>query len=156
MQKRNVKKWESGEILFLKENYLVKEDYELAQYLNRSKRAVSDKRKRLKLFIPPNIHFKRIAIHHPDQQGDLNHNWKGGISKNNYHYKKLQIARYPERVNARRLVHYALKSGKLKKENCKTCGCKNVQAHHKDYAKPLDVIWLCKTCHNKLHNKNKK
>lgn len=27
-----------------------------------------------------------------------------------------------------------------------------VQCHHKDYSKPLDVIWLCLKHHRELHN----
>jgi transcriptional regulator len=33
--------------------------------------------------------------------GKCNPNWKGGISSNNYHYKKLQIERYPDRTISR-------------------------------------------------------
>ena len=51
-------------------------------------------------------------------------------------------------------VGYALKSGKLiKSEFC--CGCLivcNVQAHHENYNKPLDVVWVCRKCHLILEN----
>lgn len=56
--------------------------------------------------------------------------------------------KYPERGRAHTLVFNALKKGVLKKEECKVCGSKtNVEGHHKDYSKPLDVVWLCKVHH---------
>ena len=29
---------------------------------------------------------------------------------------------------------------------------KNTEAHHEDYDKHLDVIWMCRKHHKKLHN----
>jgi len=85
--------------------------------------------------------------------GSKNPNWKGGITKNYYHYKKIQLKRYPERVKCRQLVTNALSSGKLKRPStCSSCGGKcKPHAHHDDYSKPLDVDWLCRHCHRKLH-----
>lgn len=31
---------------------------------------------------------------------------------------------------------------------CKECTKKDVATHHKDYSKPLDVEWLCVSCHS--------
>jgi hypothetical protein len=36
--------------------------------------------------------------------------------------------------------------------NCVKCGDENSQMHHEDYDKPLEVIWVCRPCHLKLHN----
>ena len=87
------------------------------------------------------------------QEGKKNPNWKNGISKNNYHYKKIQKERYPERIKAREMVSKALKSGKLIKPlPCGSCGLHlNLEAHHEDYNQPLKVIWLCKVCHRSLY-----
>jgi hypothetical protein len=87
--------------------------------------------------------------------GKNNPNWKGGISKNYYHYKKLQIQRYPERVEARRKLGRAVKQGKIKRGKCQICGKENAHAHHKDYSKPLDVEWFCRTCHRKHKHDSK-
>ena len=86
-----------------------------------------------------------------DRAGDRNHNWKGGISKNNYHYKKIQLRRYPERVRARDKVRYAIRTGKITRGDCLNCGEPNAHAHHGDYTKPLEVDWLCRGCHRALH-----
>lgn len=47
------------------------------------------------------------------------------------------------------LVRKAIKDGVLVKELC-FCGEKS-EAHHEDYNKPLDVIWLCRRHHKRLH-----
>jgi hypothetical protein len=31
------------------------------------------------------------------------------------------------------------------------CGAKKSVAHHEDYKKPLDVIWLCQEHHKAVH-----
>jgi len=87
-----------------------------------------------------------------NQKGDKNHNWKGGISKNHYHYKKLQVQRYPERVKARNLVLRAVRSGKITKQPCVECGEVISFAHHENYDAPLDVIWLCRKHHREKHD----
>ena len=48
-------------------------------------------------------------------------------------------------------VWRALKKGKLvRPELCEECGkAGNIQAHHEDYSRKLDVKWLCSVCHGK-------
>jgi hypothetical protein len=60
---------------------------------------------------------------------------------------------YPEKDKARRKVRWAVESGKMiKPKCCETCKKESMlQAHHEDYSKPLDVVWLCKACHWKIH-----
>ena len=39
-----------------------------------------------------------------------------------------------------------------RKIKCEACGqIKPLVAHHKDYSRPLDIVWLCKSCHMKEH-----
>ena len=54
--------------------------------------------------------------------------------------------------NAWSQVARAIKKGSLiKPEACSSCGGSEprIEAHHEDYNKPLEVIWLCSPCHNK-------
>jgi hypothetical protein len=58
--------------------------------------------------------------------------------------------RNPEKVAAREAVQKAIRKGLLTEQPCEECGAK-AQAHHEDYSKPLDVIWLCPIHHKKRH-----
>lgn len=58
----------------------------------------------------------------------------------------------PSKINARRVVEAAIKVGVLAKpEACSSCGKKDcrIEAHHEDHTKPLEVTWLCVSCHRK-------
>jgi len=68
--------------------------------------------------------------------------------------KRKEREEYPKKQKARWMVKAALKSGKLKKLCCSTCGEKQVEAHHPDYNAPLEVIWFCKRHHAEWHRNN--
>ncbi len=57
------------------------------------------------------------------------------------------------KIAARRKTRVAIKSGRLEKGPCAECGSVvDIECHHEDYEKPLDVIWLCKKHHEKQHH----
>ena len=63
----------------------------------------------------------------------------------------------PEKRRVHDRTMYAVETGKLIRPNqCSKCSkeCKP-HAHHEDYTKPLDVIWLCSQCHFYLHHQSK-
>jgi len=60
-------------------------------------------------------------------------------------------AKNPQAYKAHYLVSNAIRDGRLQRLPCEFCGSEKVHAHHKDYLKPLDVMWLCPKCHNRLH-----
>ena len=53
----------------------------------------------------------------------------------------------PQKAKARRAVRKLKRPAKC--TSCHAVGA--VEGHHKDYDKPLDVVWLCKPCHSKVH-----
>ena len=58
------------------------------------------------------------------------------------------------KVAAHRIVAQSLKNGMISKpETCEQCSkpSSSLHAHHADYSKALEVIWLCNSCHSKLH-----
>lgn len=48
-------------------------------------------------------------------------------------------------------VANAIRSGKLVRSPCIRCGEKKSIAHHEDYDKPLEIMWLCQSCHKQRH-----
>ena len=65
--------------------------------------------------------------------------------------------KYPLRKKANRAVAIAVRAGRLTSQPCEVCGIiEDVNAHHDDYSKPLDVRWLCRYHHNEFHNSGDK
>ena len=58
-----------------------------------------------------------------------------------------------EKYHARNLVWSHLLTGRLiRPTSCQSCGKQcTPHGHHEDYAKPLDVMWLCTFCHAERH-----
>jgi len=65
-------------------------------------------------------------------------------------YRKLSIAE-KKKHNSRSYARKCIRIGKLIPQPCEKCGAAKVEMHHEDYSKPLDVKWLCRTCHVDLH-----
>ena len=58
----------------------------------------------------------------------------------------------PDKHKAHGIVQRAIRAGKLTVQPCERCGYGiGVQAHHEDYSKPLEVVWLCPPCHGERH-----
>jgi hypothetical protein len=60
----------------------------------------------------------------------------------------------PQKHKAHAAVNYAIRSKKLFHEDCEVCGREDTHAHHDDYAKPLNVRWLCPPHHFEWHKEN--
>lgn len=58
-----------------------------------------------------------------------------------------------ERANVRSRANVAQRRGSIVPHACMQCGAFPAEKHHDDYAKPLDVKWLCAGCH-RLHHMN--
>lgn len=61
----------------------------------------------------------------------------------------------PEKIIARRKVRDAISQNRITRQPCSVCGSVTSQAHHENYAKPLEVIWLCQAHHKQLHLQRK-
>jgi hypothetical protein len=61
-------------------------------------------------------------------------------------------AEHPEAYRAHNAANNAIRDGKLERQPCQMCGSQeNVHKHHRNYSRPLDVIFLCARCHHRLH-----
>lgn len=51
-----------------------------------------------------------------------------------------------DKIKARSILNHAVRDGKILRLGCEICGAL-AEAHHEDYAQPLNVRWLCKKHH---------
>ena len=72
-------------------------------------------------------------------------------NRQDYGYVLKYRQRNSEKYKAHTLVRNAIRSGKLIKKDCEKCGREDTHAHHEDYARPLEVRWLCPPCHAEEH-----
>jgi hypothetical protein len=59
-----------------------------------------------------------------------------------------------EAVKARWIAEQAIRAGRLTyPDACERCGkpTHRFDKHHADYDRPLDVVFLCRWCHKKVH-----
>lgn len=65
----------------------------------------------------------------------------------------MKRSRDREKIKARSAVSNALRDGRLNKpklcSQCRTTG--PLEAHHRDYCKPLEIVWVCPVCHRAIH-----
>ncbi len=71
-------------------------------------------------------------------------------------YGRLQRQRYPQKAKARWAIARDVQHGKIiKPSSCQRCGepyeAAKLHGHHEDYSRLYDVIWLCDSCHKRLH-----
>ena len=59
--------------------------------------------------------------------------------------------RFPERARAHYLVAESVKWGRMNRLPCSVCGDSQSHAHHEDYSRPFDVVWLCPKHHSQRH-----
>lgn len=70
------------------------------------------------------------------------------LAKREYH--KKHNLRNPEKYRARTAIKNAVRDGRATRQPCVQCGNPKSQAHHHDYSKPLDVVWMCFKCHREV------
>jgi hypothetical protein len=79
------------------------------------------------------------------------------MGKVSYKVSHEEILDFKKRRFCRLHAYKALKKGQITKdEKCHVCKCKTeaLNAHHIDYGKPLEVLWICDDCHHVVHLKD--
>lgn len=67
--------------------------------------------------------------------------------------KAAWIERNADKRAAHVILGNAIRNGRVTKpEECEKCGANGrIHGHHHDYTRPLEVKWLCASCHTKEH-----
>ena len=71
------------------------------------------------------------------------------VKEYNRTYRQTRVPAF--KSAARKKVATELMAGRLVRGLCRACGSKKSEAHHTDYSKPLDIVWLCRRCHALMH-----
>ena len=104
--------------------------------------------------------LERMRIYHEKNKESVAKQKKEHYEKNKDKIIK-RIRKYEsenkEKVMAQKKIKYYKKRKYIIPPNeCQLCERKGkTEAHHPDYSKPLDIIWVCKYCHNRIHHKRK-
>ena len=77
--------------------------------------------------------------------------WYENHKEETQEHNRRWRARNPEKRLAHSRVAHAIESGRLVRQPCEKCGDPKSHAHHFDYSKPLDVVWLCSAHHGEVH-----
>ncbi len=88
---------------------------------------------------------------HKEQRREYNKKWAKTHVTPEYR-KKHRGKPNIFRKAIRRKIGYLIEKGKIERpEYCSVCNSKEnkIEAHHEDYSKPLEIIFLCKSCHSK-------
>lgn len=72
--------------------------------------------------------------------------------KTPYQRVKEWRERNKDKRKAQMLIYSGIRNGSIKQKKCFKCNSIFSEAHHEDYSKPLDVVWLCKKHHTERHN----
>ena len=73
---------------------------------------------------------------------------------------QVEVTRAWRAEDSRRQVAHAavakaIRNGLLVRMSCIRCEKEKSEAHHEDYDKPLEVMWLCSPCHKQRHKELK-
>lgn len=68
------------------------------------------------------------------------------VANQSYRKRNREVQR------AHSIVARAIARGKLNRQPCSVCGVTNyIEAHHPDYSRALEVVWLCEMHHKEHH-----
>lgn len=68
--------------------------------------------------------------------------WQREYMRKRYNTDPEHRRKHLARVATKRMV----------KKPCSKCMSSEAEKHHEDYTKPLEVVWLCRSCHLELHS----
>ena len=101
---------------------------------------------------------RRYRDTHKDKIIEYMKKYREGVSLDKVKMDKVRASRKTwnennkDKMRAHDIIEKEIVYGRLKRLPCEVCGEARSQAHHPDYSKPLEVVWLCQTHHKQLHS----
>jgi hypothetical protein len=139
-----------------KRRYDLKKDVLLSRHREWYRENIVRQRLRSRLYRLAHLKEERrghqvYRLTHRDQVVESIRKWKREHRDYINEKKRITDAQFPEKALAHRIVRTEVRAGRLIRQSCVYCSDLRAHAHHPDYSKPLDVVWLCQSCHYGLH-----
>ncbi len=150
--------WTAEDLRFMRDNVNTLDNSELSRILGRTEAAIKNA---ICWYDMQRDHVVVVYMRANSQSGEKSVHWKGGPTARKIRrrpscreYTRVYRMAYPERELAHRVIRDSKRKGNIKEQPCEICGTiVNIDAHHSDYSKMLDVRWLCRSCHIHLHQR---
>lgn len=97
---------------------------------------------------------RKHRLEHPEWNRERCRRFREAHAEEERERKRVWDKTNPEKRHARKAVERALKVGVLIRPSiCGRCSSSEfgIHAHHEDYSRPLEVLWLCAPCHGQRH-----
>jgi hypothetical protein len=91
---------------------------------------------------------------HPNAATQHNRRWRTRNPEKRLELGARWWKKYPKKMKAQHALNHAIKDGRIIRPGiCERCGNSSqvIEGHHFDYEKPLEVLWLCHSCHQEIH-----
>lgn len=101
------------------------------------------------------IYARRKTPENRIKINELVKDWRKRNKDRHRENEKIRRKKENKKQLARSLIKKHLMRGKIIKPTmCDICKKEGkIEAHHTDYEKPLEIMWLCTVCHRHQHNK---
>lgn len=132
----------------LKQQAEDKRNKKILKFKARNKKYYQENKEEIKKYRSrPEIKAKQKKYHKKYMREWRKKNSKKVLISNREYYKNNKL-----KVLAQRKAQYYTKLG----SKCSFCiETENLERHHSDYNKPLEIITVCQSCHYKIHNNKK-
>lgn len=102
--------------------------------------------------------YKNWAIVNHDRFNKTRRKWAKRNRAKLAAMKARHRKKHPDKTKARNAITMKLAKNRLTPKPCATCGVRPTaayptEAHHPDYSKPFEVVWLCRKHHLEEHGK---
>ncbi len=95
---------------------------------------------------------KRFYEKHPEKRKEYRIRYKGRYKGRYNEYQREYYLKNRERLLKLGRINYLAHQNIPLSLKCDNCGStENLDRHHQDYSKPLEVRTLCRSCHKKEH-----
>jgi hypothetical protein len=92
---------------------------------------------------------------HPAYNAAASKKWRKANPEKSAACDKNWAKLNPQKLRAHWTINGRIARGALKRQPCEVCGNPRSQAHHENYLKPLEVVWLCALHHKSRHRQER-